>query len=426
MASPRAIDQNDSFRHLAEVFWQDARDGLRALPAVERWLHLFWFAGPFILLIERTPADLWLSVLALAFVVRSVIKRDFSWLRVFWVRAVFVFWGVALLSGAVSSLPATALGEAAVWLRFPLFAMATAFWLGRDIRLLHAMLVLTGIGLVVMCGILTAEILIIGQQGGRLSWPYGDLVPGNYLAKVGLPAFTIMVALAVSVRARMASVMGIIALITMVLSLMTGERINFLIRACGGMLAGLVWKPRWSRYGGLVLIEVLAVVVVFQAIPEMGNRFVDSFIAELPTGQSSPYYRTMMPGVLAFLEAPLLGVGTGNMRHLCAEIVGSAALECHPHPHNFYIQMAAETGAIGLIAGVVMLGSMIATCAIHGWKNRDNVIAATAFVIPFGVFWPIASSADFFGQWNNIFMWSGVALAMASVNIIAPGKANKP
>jgi hypothetical protein len=63
------------------------------------------------------------------------------------------------------------------------------------------MLISTALGLVVMCGILTAEIIIVGQQGGWLSWPYGDLVPGNYVAKVGLPAFTIMVALAVSFTA---------------------------------------------------------------------------------------------------------------------------------------------------------------------------------------------------------------------------------
>ena len=37
---------------------------------------------------------------------------------------------------------------------------------------------------------------------------------------------------------------------------------------------------------------------------------------------------------------------------------------------------------------------------------------ATAFVVPLAVFWPIATSADLFGQWNNIFMWSGVALAL--------------
>ena len=32
---------------------------------------------------------------------------------------------------------------------------------------------------------------------------------------------------------------------------------------------------------------------------------------------------------------------------------------------------------------------------------------------PFCLFWPIATSGDFFGQWNNIFMWSAVALAVA-------------
>ena len=56
-----------------------------------------------------------------------------------------------------------------------------------------------------MSCILAAEILVEGQKAGRLTWPYGDLVPGNYVAKVGLPAFTIMVALAVSVRVRLPS-----------------------------------------------------------------------------------------------------------------------------------------------------------------------------------------------------------------------------
>ena len=107
------------------------------------------------------------------------------------------------------------------------------------------MMLTTLFGLLIMCGILTAEILIEGQKGGRLMWPYGDKVPGNYVAKVGLPVFTVMVALAVSVRGRIAALAGVVALATMIISIMTGERINFLIRACGGMLAGLVWKPNW-------------------------------------------------------------------------------------------------------------------------------------------------------------------------------------
>ena len=45
----------------------DAKTGLSDLPKWERPVHIFWLAGPLILLIERSPADLWLSVLALIF-----------------------------------------------------------------------------------------------------------------------------------------------------------------------------------------------------------------------------------------------------------------------------------------------------------------------------------------------------------------------
>jgi len=66
-----------------KAIWADAKDALSQLPAWERGFHVFWLFGPFILLIERTPADIWLSILALAFVVRSLVKRDGAWLKVF-------------------------------------------------------------------------------------------------------------------------------------------------------------------------------------------------------------------------------------------------------------------------------------------------------------------------------------------------------
>ena len=405
-------------KSISHIF-SDARDYMNGLPRWEKIFHIWWLLGPFILLIERSPADLWLTLLALAFVFNVIVKRQTDWLKVFWVRAAFAFWAVTIISALLSADPAYAVGEALVWFRFPLFAMAAVFWLGTDKRMIYAMMLTTLFGLLIMCSILTAEIFIEGQKGGRLSWPYGDLVPGNYVAKVGMPAFTVMVALAVSVKGRVAAVSGVVALVTMIISIMTGERINFLIRACGGMLAGLVWKPNWKRYLGLVIAEVLAVVIVFQALPNVGNRYVDTFIEHLPTGYQSPYYQTMMPGVIAFEQAPILGIGTGNFRNMCDEIISERPekLYCHPHPHNFYIQMAGETGIIGLVFGTIFLWSIVWVCFVAGWRNRDNVVIATAWVVPFGLFWPITSSADFFGQWNNIFMWSAVALALASVNI---------
>ena len=86
------------------------------------------------------------------------------------------------------------------------------------------------------------------------------------MAKVGLPAFTIMVALAVSVKGRLAGLAGIVALFSILISVMTGERINFLIRACGDAgRAGLcpngigIWD---------IVVEIFAILLVFAAIPK--------------------------------------------------------------------------------------------------------------------------------------------------------------
>ena len=398
--------------------WLGLRDALLNLPVWERYVAVFWLLGPFILLIERTPADAWLSLIAIIFVGRSITKREGWWLRKTWVRCAFLFWAACLLAAAVSSLPAYSIGETVVWFRFPLFAMAVAFWLGRDKRLLYAMLVSIGAGMLAMCCIIAAEMILIGPIGGRLSWPYGDLVPGNYLAKACLPVFLVVVALATSARSSIASVSAMIALVSIIASLLTGERINFLIRACGGMLAAIVWKPKLGRVIALLMIEGAAVLSALVATPGMFWRYFTHFASEIPVHGDSLYFRAMAPGVLAFMDSPIFGVGPGNLRILCPEVTGgSAAYDCHPHPHNFYIQMIGEVGIVGLVTGVLFLGSIIWACARPALRDRSNVVVATMWIVPFGFFWPIASSADFFGQWNNIFMWSAVAVALAGAQI---------
>ena len=73
----------------------------------------FWLLGPFILLIERSPADLWLSC-SPTFVCRSIARREGWWLQVAWVRLTFLFWAACLVSAAMSLLPGYSLGETIV------------------------------------------------------------------------------------------------------------------------------------------------------------------------------------------------------------------------------------------------------------------------------------------------------------------------
>lgn len=411
-------DKN-SLKDVISSLLLESKKALDELPLWERYFTFFWLLGPFFLLIERSPADAWLTIVAITFVVRAILKRDATFLKAFWVRATFAFWGVCLISSAVSTLPAYSLGEAFIWIRFPLFAMASLYWLTRDKRLLYAMFISTALGMMVMTGILTAEVFIVGTQNGRLSWPYGDLVPGNYLAKVGMPAFVVMVALAVSHCKNVRGWAALTSLVTIILSVITGERINFILRVCCGMLAGLVWRPIFYRYSILLLIEVAAILLIFLVTPELGNR-AKHFVERIPVTEESIYYRTMHGALIAFDEAPLLGIGTGNYRILCEELTEEMPLvACNTHPHNYYLQILGETGIIGLISGSIMIIAIVWFCFNTRIKDRSNVLSATAFVVPFGLFFPIQSTGDFFGQWNNIFLWSAVALALATRNALS-------
>ena len=56
---------------------------------------------------------------------------------------------------------------------------------------------------------------------------------------------------------------------------------------------------------------------------------------------------------------------------------------------------------------------------MQGFEARAaewHFLYLAAWVIPFALFWPTRSSCDFFGQWNNVLLWSAVVLALVVVH----------
>ena len=389
----------------------------------QKLTHGFYLLGPIFMLIERSPGDAWLSLCGIIFLGHCVTSRNWSWLKTSWVKFTFLFWAVCIVSALLSELPLYSLGEAIAWFRFPLFAFACCFYFCKSIEIFYAMAISILIGLILMTGILIAEILIVGPQGGRLSWPYGDLTPGNYLAKACLPIFCVLVAIAVANKGKLSATAAIISLITISVSVFAGERVNFIIRACGGMLAGLSWKPKLLPYCILIGIELAAITVVFLVNDTLANRFGSRFFNELPIHSDSPYMRVWQGGVVAFQESPVIGIGPDVYRKTCPALTeGLSNIDCHTHPHNYYIQLAGETGLIGLVAGCLMMGSILITCFSYRRFNKENIFTAVAYVVPLAVFFPLQSTGDFFGQWNNQFMWSALAFALASGNLLQERK----
>ena len=333
----------------------------RELGLSQKITHGFYLLGPLFMLIERSPGDAWLSLGGLICLghchqPKLVLGEGLG-------KIYILFWAVCILSALLSELPIYSLGEAIAWFRFPLFAFASCFYFCKSKEIFYAMAISIFTGMLLMTGILIAEILVVGPQGGRLSWPYGDLTPGNYLAKACLPMFCVLIALAVANKGKLSSTAAIISLITISVSVFAGERVNFIIRACGGMLAGLSWKPKLLPYCILISIELAAVASVFLANDTLASRFGSQFINSLPISENSTFIKIWKGALIAFQESPIIGIGPDVYRKMCPTLTeGIDNIFCYTHPHNFYIQLAGETGIIGFVSGCLMIGSIIVAC----------------------------------------------------------------
>ena len=148
-----------------------------------------------------------------------------------------------------------------------------------------------------------------------------------------------------------------------------------------------------------ILIGVeLAVAGFFLAKDMEANRFGSQFINQLPIHSDSPYLRVWQGGIAAFQESPIIGIGPDVYRKTCPVLTeGLSDIDCHTHPHNFYIQLAGETGLVGLVAGCFMMGSILITCFSYRHVDKENIFTAVAYVIPLALF-SSAIDGGFFGS----------------------------
>jgi O-antigen ligase len=400
--------------------WRIGWNKINLLSKFDKYMTLFWFLGPLIYLIERDPADIWLTLICLIFLIRCIRRKDWSWTCQLWFKSALALWLFGLFSAITSPDPIFTFQQGFVWIRFPLYAAAAQAWLAkdRDIRIIMLLCIL--LGMLIMSGILIAETII--EPKTKLMWPYGDTVSGGYMARVTLPLFCVLMAIAVSKKNKAGLFSSFISLLTIGVSVLTGERTNFLIRACGGMLASIVWKPRFILFSLLVLIEIMAILIVFFSRPDLNNRYIKHFVDHIPiinTTDQNPYWGAWRGGIQQGLITPLKGIGPSGTRNSCVNLDTSVPKwfpgknYCGNHPHNFYIQLFAEVGVIGLLIGCIMFGSIITSCYKARFENFDCPMAATAFVVPLALFFPIQQFNSFYGQWSNLFTWFAIGFAIS-------------
>ncbi len=206
-------------------------------------------------------------------------------------------------------------------------------------------------------------------EGGRLAGPVGGIFGNpNDLALNMVTFLPLAMVIAMSPRHSMMrrGTAALIAALMLATIVFTKSR--------GGMLGGVAVVIALSLMGGSVRrgFGAMTIIAVLIAMPFMPQSFWDRMTtivdqeqdAKQYTGSAEARQLVMWDGVNAFVENPITGVGAGQFKNYNPPERKAKWLETH----NVLIQVAAETGIVGLLAFFFLLSR--AAIAAFGTRRR--------------------------------------------------------
>lgn len=149
----------------------------------------------------------------------------------------------------------------------------------------------------------------------------------------------------------------------------------------------------------------------------------------------SGYHNNLLLTALEFNKSnKLYGIGPRGFKNLCKELIykndnGNIRLKeskfnlnihsCSSHPHNYYFQILAELGILGLLV-IFSFYFFIIYKVLQSLVRRDSSNSSDHLLIIYGFFfinlWPITTSGDFFNNWISIIIYIPFAFYLYVLN----------
>ena len=156
--------------------------------------------------------------------------------------------------------------------------------------------------------------------------------------------------------------------------------------------------------GGRFVTRIWLAAILFIVVADIGTGGALRDTAERSQQDWSIAQRLILQlvGVRMFLDNPVLGVGPGafedHIETYGAQIPG--LVDFQTTPHNAYIQMAAEAGAVGFLAFTAFLGAGLLV-AIRSARQAARVNAVPADrALRGALVWSFATAC-----FNSLFLW---------------------
>ena len=259
---------------------------------------------------------------------------------------------------------------------------------------------------------------IIGfpASGARISSFFGDeLIMGSYLARL----FPLLFALFVIKTKKKYEMyfIGILFILIDILIYVSGERSAFAFLNLSTIFIIILIKQYQKFRLVIFLISFVLIGATTLLNTSIKDRMIDQTAKSMGLAKGSKENYIFTPqhdGLIRtafkmFLDKPVFGHGPKMFRVICKdEKYATGVLPCMTHPHNFYIQLLAETGIIGFLFLFSTLTYVI-YCALRQLKTivfkeqrylTDYQVCLLACLLI--TVWPLSPNGNFFNNWLMI------------------------
>ncbi len=162
-----------------------------------------------------------------------------------------------------------------------------------------------------------------------------------------------------------------------------------------------------------------------KVVVDTKDYFVKRFKSEEIDDFPNSYTKDIETGILVWQQNKFVGGGIKSFYFNCAKIKNSpmdkyGGANCNTHPHNYYLQIAAELGAFGLLL-VITIFLLIAWNSIKivlfSSKNTINRILMPFFLVFIAEIFPLKTTGSFFTSANSTFLFIIIAFIVGLLQL---------
>jgi O-antigen ligase len=250
-------------------------------------------------------------------------------------------------------------------------------------------------------------------SGARVSSFFGDeLIMGSYLSRL----FPLLFALFLIKKKQKYEIyfIGLLFILVDVLIFMSGERSAFFFLNLSTVFIIILIKEYQKFRLITFIIAIICVVILSLNSSKLNERMFKGPAEDMGLVKSSKeavifskaHDSLIRTAYNMFKDQPIFGHGPKMFRIICAdEKYATGITPCMTHPHNFYIQLLAETGIVGFLFLFSAL-SYVVFISLRQFKSiifkqkrplTDYQVCLLAVVLI--TVWPLTPNGNFFNNW---------------------------